>query len=192
VLDGLQRRGELSLDDIAAVLAPSTAAGQTEARPPRTATGTEATKEEFRALSDVPVGAVLASDIELRDGNVFVRAGIVMSPLIISLLSHLESMKVLALSQGDGSGGKPGIYVRIAAAVADLAQSALPVIALGGRPRQVDVSDIPAGAIVARGIYTVDGNLYLPAGEQITPRVVSLLGDLKDLGKLNDKIWIVA
>jgi CheY-like chemotaxis protein len=174
VLDALERSGSLSLGDIAGALGSSPGAEvvRGESAGPWT--------EALRPLGQVPVGATLARDIKTRDGEVFIRAGIRMSRLIISLLAHLDGLKVLALTNG-------GVHVRVQQAAGPDA-----VIGLPGKAVEVGLDDIPDGALLARGVYTVDGNLYLPAGAILTPRIVALLQDLRELEKLTQPVWIVA
>jgi CheY-like chemotaxis protein len=174
VLDTLERSGGLSLGDIAGALASTSGpeAPGVEGKGPWT--------EVLCKLSEVPTGSILARDIKTRDGEVFIRAGIRMSRLIISLLTHLDGLKVLALAGG-------GVYVKMQQQSA----GSDTVIGMPGKARQVGLDDIPEDAVLARGIYTVDGNLYLPPGATLTPRFIALLQDLRELEKLTQPIWIV-
>lgn len=173
VLDSLERDGSLSLGDIAGALVTTSGSDAFvgESTGPWT--------ESLRKLSEVPAGAILARDIKTRDGEVFVRAGIRMSRLIISLLAHLDGLKVLALADG-------GVYVKVQGQ-----PGADAVIGIPGTAKQVTLDDIPEGAVLARGIYTVDGNLYLPPGAILSARVIALLQDLRELEKLTQPIWVV-
>ena len=192
LFDTLERRGQISLGDIAGALAIGPGAGAVRGSSPDRLG--DNWKEELRALSEVPVGSVLARDIRTQDGEVFIRAGIRMSQLIISVLTHLDALKVLALEKVGAGAARSAIRVEIdggvpGGGVPDPQES---VIDIPGQARLVDLADVQDGAVLARGIYTVDGNLYLPAGATITPRILALLQDLRELEKLLEPIWIIA
>ena len=53
------------------------------------------------------------------------------------------------------------------------------------------LNDIPEGAILAKDVHTADGRLFMHAGAQLTPRIISILFDLLELGHPVDSIWIV-
>jgi hypothetical protein len=44
--------------------------------------------------------------------------------------------------------------------------------------------------MVARDIHTSNGGLLIAAGQNLTPRVVSMLDDLHALERLDGAIWI--
>ena len=56
--------------------------------------------------------------------------------------------------------------------------------------RQAPAHEIPGGATLARDIYTVDGRLYMHAGNKLSVFMVALLKDLQDLGHLPTETWI--
>lgn len=48
------------------------------------------------------------------------------------------------------------------------------------------------GAILARDVHTADGRLFMHAGSELTPRIVSILFDLQDLEHPVDEIWVAS
>jgi len=52
------------------------------------------------------------------------------------------------------------------------------------------LNKLPEAAFLARDIYTADGRLFIHAGTELTPRIVSILGDLHELGHPVESIWI--
>lgn len=53
------------------------------------------------------------------------------------------------------------------------------------------LNDVPQGSILAKDVHTADGRLFMHAGAQLTPRVISILQDLRELNHPVDSIWIV-
>ncbi len=76
----------------------------------------------------------------------------------------------------------------------------LPEAAAGGgrpeqRPQQLEgrlcnIGDVPGNAVLARDVYTAHGHLYLHAGTELTPRILSILDDLHDLDHPVKEIWV--
>ena len=60
--------------------------------------------------------------------------------------------------------------------------------ALKGRP--CSIKDIPAKAWLTRDVHTSNGQLVIAAGEDLTPRVITILDDLYDLGRLGETVWV--
>ncbi len=56
--------------------------------------------------------------------------------------------------------------------------------------RLCDIGELPENSILARDVYTAHGHLYLHAGTDLTPRIVSILHDLHDLDHPVKEIWI--
>ncbi|NQU58380.1 MAG: response regulator [Rhodospirillales bacterium] len=52
------------------------------------------------------------------------------------------------------------------------------------------LNKLPEAAILARDIYTADGRLFIHAGTELTPRIVSILSDLHELGHPVESIWV--
>jgi len=52
------------------------------------------------------------------------------------------------------------------------------------------LNEIPEKALLARDVHTADGRLFMHAGDQLTPRAVSILFDLQELGHPVDSIWV--
>ncbi len=52
------------------------------------------------------------------------------------------------------------------------------------------LDDIPKGAILARDLHTSDGRLFMHAGAQLSPRIISILYDLRELKHPVDSIWV--
>jgi CheY-like chemotaxis protein len=48
------------------------------------------------------------------------------------------------------------------------------------------------GAILARDVHTADGRLFMHAGSELTPRIVSILFDLQDLDHPVEEIWVAS
>lgn len=55
---------------------------------------------------------------------------------------------------------------------------------------ECSILNVPENAILAQNIYTSDGRRYLDAGEVLTPRLISILVDLHDLGHPVENIWV--
>ena len=55
---------------------------------------------------------------------------------------------------------------------------------------QCKLNDIPDAAILARDVHTADGRLFMHAGSQLTPRVISILFKLQELDHPVDSIWV--
>lgn len=53
------------------------------------------------------------------------------------------------------------------------------------------IHHVPGHAILAQTIYTNDGRPYIHSGEALTPRIISLLLDLHELGHPVEYVWIV-
>jgi CheY-like chemotaxis protein len=49
---------------------------------------------------------------------------------------------------------------------------------------------LPENSILARDVYTADGRLFIHAGTELTPRIVSILYDLHDLHHPVESIWV--
>ena len=54
------------------------------------------------------------------------------------------------------------------------------------------LDELQEDAILARDVYTADGRLFMFAGTTLTPRIISILGDLNDLGHGESSIWIAS
>ncbi len=52
------------------------------------------------------------------------------------------------------------------------------------------LDDVPKGAVLARDVHTADGRLFMNAGYAVSPRILSILLDLQNLGHPVDSIWI--
>ncbi|MBT4932460.1 MAG: response regulator [Rhodospirillaceae bacterium] len=52
------------------------------------------------------------------------------------------------------------------------------------------INQLPEGAVLARDVFTADGRLFIHAATELTPRIVSILGDLHELGHPVESIWI--
>lgn len=52
------------------------------------------------------------------------------------------------------------------------------------------LGELPENSILARDVYTGDGRLFVHAGTELTPRIVSILDDLYDLDHPVKEIWI--
>jgi len=52
------------------------------------------------------------------------------------------------------------------------------------------LNKLPEAAILARDVFTADGRLFIHAGTELTPRIVSILGDLHELGHPVESIWV--
>ena len=60
------------------------------------------------------------------------------------------------------------------------------------KDRQCPIKDIPAEAVLARDVHTSNGRFLMAAGDDLTPRAISMLNDLCDLGYLDNAVWIAA
>ena len=146
-------------------------------------------QEEFYSLGVIPEGAELCRDINTVDNRVFIKSGIIVSPLISTILARLDTVGVLDLDS-EGEDGTSGIYV-----YSSPAQETGPVRQVSGpeklaattsnNTRLINTSDLSAGNILADNLYTSDGRLYLQAGAVISERLTSLLQDLCELGTVS-------
>ena len=56
--------------------------------------------------------------------------------------------------------------------------------------RSCPLNELPQDAIISRDVFTADGSLFMHAGTQLTPLIISILVDLQDLGHSVDEIRI--
>ncbi len=168
--------------------------------------------EMFYALDEIPLGAVLAEDIQAKDGSQFIKKGIPLTQQVISILAHLRKVGALALSsmEIEGPGGKPepgseppGVFAAFSSTPENDGRTMAfdsegpPTERLShamrgaaGWEKSVPASEIPDGATLTRDIYTADGRLYMYAGSELTGKVISILRDLQELENLKTDIWI--
>lgn len=168
--------------------------------------------ELFFPLPDVPPGAVLTRNIHTEDGSLFMTWGTQLTAQIVAILSHLDKMGVLALTKLEP--WVSGVYVSLrhrrggatlktqtpkfrtadqaAAQPGGAPPSKPPQLPEGVSEKRVVPSKVTAGAVLTRDIYTADGRLYLHAGAQVSPRMVSILNDLDQLGHMTSEVWIRA
>jgi len=218
-LDGLVMRNVLKADHLPKLLAD---AGNQPSAP--AATGmpafdplTRALKapglregEYFFSLGDVPPGSVLTRNINTEDGSLFMTWGTQLSPQVISILSHLDKMSVLALTKLEP--WVSGVHVSLrhrrgGATLAPKPQSVaaapLPAPAPEPPPKSLALpegatetlvrpAEAPVGSVVTRDIFTRDGRLYLHAGAKLSSRMISILNDLDQLGHMKSELWIAA
>jgi len=148
-------------------------------------------QEEFCALGSIPEGAELCRDINTVDNKVFIKSGIIVSPLISTILQRLDTVGVLDLDS-DNEDGTSGIYVYSSPAQETGENQQHSEDSIGPlkfsattSTRIANISDLSPGTILADNLYTSDGRLYLQAGAVISERLTSLLQDLSELGTVS-------
>ncbi len=222
-IDGLVNKGILELEDIPDIL-DAREIGPDSPNAPATRkkmAGVWATaesgkgKENFYALSDIPLGAFLSRDISSKDGSLLVKKKIPMTQQVISILAHLKKVGAIKLAENVEKPGVVGVETagldtgdsgvfanflagpendgRTAAFESESPPSQGFAHALRGDfgwEKSVPAHEIPEGATLTRDIYTVDGRLYMYAGSKLTGKIISILGDLQDLENLQSNVWI--
>ena len=56
--------------------------------------------------------------------------------------------------------------------------------------KQVPVSEIPEEARLAEYLHTSGGRLVMSSGVKLTPRLMSLIRDLSQIGAVGKEVWI--
>lgn len=54
------------------------------------------------------------------------------------------------------------------------------------------LNELPENALLARDVFTADGRLFMHAGTELTPAVISILSDLHELGHPVESIWVAS
>lgn len=186
VIDGfedMQDSGTVSLDDIAQALQGGKASQAISYAAPNL----EGAEEQFFEIDSIPVNSVLSRDLYARDGNLFVRNGIVLTELIILALRYLNNIKVLRLRSDDA--GRLGVFVLVekGAGVPTRMQERLVDVP----ERVIEPNDLSEGDVLSRGIFTSDGRLFASAGTEVGERTCALIRDLFELRHTSDSIWVV-
>jgi len=147
--------------------------------------------EVFTGLDELPTGSRLKTDLSSADGSLFMTAGTFLTEQVISMLSHLNSLNLLALQQ---EGGVFGLYVVVEGEAANSAGGPAATAPGARRPlgRQVSIASIRTGDRLTRDVFSDSGTLLLSEGTRLTDRFVPLLQDLSKLNVVEDTIWVDA
>ncbi len=209
-LDGLVRRKVVGVGDLPRLLEDSRKPVEDPVERAHPASDLK-DGEYFFELQDVPPGAVLTRNIYTEDGSLFMTWGTELSTQVISILMHLDRLNVLALTKPEP--WISGVYVSLrsrrggatlkpkpaprrqaqpASRAAQPAAAPPPRLPQGVSERRVSPRSVQPGAVLTRDIYTADGRLYLHAGAQLSPRMVSILNDLDQLGHMKSELWVRA
>jgi CheY-like chemotaxis protein len=133
----------------------------------------------------------LGEDIRTVDNEILFRAGTLVTKPIAAIVGDLNEVGAISLSADkirelglDPTDLPPPVPANGKAPVSGYDPSA------GLAMQAVPASDISAGNVLARTVFTSDGRLYGKSGAVVTSRMVDVLKDLSDLEKIASTLWI--
>ena len=125
-------------------------------------------------MEDIRDGAPLKVDIYLDDGKLFIEAHTAMTPRVFSIMINLDDLHVLRE------------LPELQELLGEL--DTLALAGVGGR--KLEPEQISEGDVVARDIHTLDGRVYIHKGQEIDAKCISMLNVARELGNIEDSIWV--
>lgn len=180
IFEALLGAGRLSTDHIARVFAKEPPGMPARIGAGATGRDPAAARDRYTALDDIAEGAILSGDLVTSDGRLVLPDGTPLTAQLVAAIRELARIDALD-HHGEPEAGPAGMLkVRYASARTSDGAPMLRVEAVKVRP----------GETLARDLFLNDGRPYMVAEASFTPRGVSLLRDLTELGHFRSGIWI--